>query len=264
MKKKISLVQMDVKFAAPEENYQHAINLMGQALEDNPDIIVLPEAFNTGFFPKENLEKIADKDGKKTKEIIGQFAKENEVNVVAGSVAVLKNDELYNTLYAFDRSGNVVAEYDKVHSFSPLDEHLHFKGGDHIVNFQLDGIDCSAVICYDIRFPELIRAATVKGVDLMFIPAAWPEIRTHHWVTLGLARAIENQMFVCTVNQASYAEETKYGGHSMLIDPFGEEILHLGDNEEVQTGEIDLDTIEGIRESINVYRDRQPELYKKL
>lgn len=262
MKKKISLIQMDVRFAEPKVNYEHAVKLMEKALEEDPDILVLPETLNVGFFPKENLEGLADCDGKMTKAVFGTFAKEHQVNIVAGSVANNKNGAIYNTLYAFNRAGEVVCEYDKIHGFTPAGEHEHFKGGDKVVNFEFDGLKCSAVICYDLRFPEIFRTATLQGVDLFFIPAEWPLIRKSHWVTLVTARAIENQMYVCAVNACGYAGETKYGGNSLLINPWGEEICHLGTEEEIQTAEVDLSIIKDIRQSINIFRDRKPEYYK--
>jgi Predicted amidohydrolase len=262
MKKRVSLIQMDVAFAKPDENYERAVALMAKAMAEKPDILVLPETLNVGFFPREELGKLADVDGKRTKEVFGKFARDNRVNIVAGSVANKKGECVYNTLYVFDRDGNVVCEYDKIHGFSPSDEHLYFKGGDKVFNFVVDGIKCSAIICYDVRFPELVRTATLRGVDLMFIPAEWPLSRKLHWVTLITARAIENQMFVCAVNACGYAGTTKYGGNSLLINPWGEEICHLGTEEKIQTGEIDLDIIQGIRDSINVFRDRKPASYK--
>lgn len=262
MQKKISLVQMDVTFGKPEDNYKRAVELMEKAMEEKPDILVLPETMNVGFFPKEGLSELSDVDGRKTKEVFGTFARDNKVNIVAGSVANKKEEYIYNTLYVFNREGHVVCEYDKVHGFTPSDEHHYFKGGDKVVIFELDGIKCSGVICYDVRFPELIRTATLQGVDLMFIPAQWPLVRKLHWVTLITARAIENQMYVCAVNACGYAGETKYGGNSLLINPWGEEICHLGTEEEIQIGEIDMDIIQGIRESINIFRDRKPECYK--
>jgi predicted amidohydrolase len=260
MQKKISLIQMDVALGKPEENFKRVAALMAKAMQDKPDILVLPETFNVGFFPQEDLEALADVDGKMTKAVCGAFARDHKVNIVAGSVANKKNGAVYNTMYAFDRAGNVVAEYDKVHGFTPAREHHYFKGGAKVALFKLDGIACSAVICYDIRFPELIRTATLQGVDIMFIPAQWPLVRKQHWVTLATARAIENQMFVCAVNGCG--GETKCGGNSLLLNPWGEEICHLGTEEEIQTGEVDLTIIQGIRESINIFRDRKPEYYK--
>ena len=123
-------------------------------------------------------------------------------------------------------------------------------------------IKCSSIICYDMRFPELIRTATLKDVDLMFIPAQWPLVRKHHWLTLATARAIENQMFVCAVNGCGMADTTKYGGNSVLLNPWGEELCHLGTEEDIQAAEIDMDIIQNIRASINVFRDRRPDTYK--
>ena len=262
MKKNISLIQMDVAFANPDSNYEHVVELMHKAMADKPDILVLPETLNVGFFPREGLAILADEDSKRTKEVFGKFAQENKVNIVAGSVANRRGNGIYNTIYVFDRDGKIVCEYDKIHGFTPADEHLFFQGGQAVKNFELDGIKCSCIVCYDMRFPEILRTATVRGVDLMFIPAQWPLIRKHHWLTLATARAIENQMFVCAVNGCGYAGEVKYGGNSVLIDPWGEEICHLGTEEEIQTGEIDMSVIQGIRESINIFRDRKPEYYK--
>ena len=253
---------MDVAFGEPEENYQKAIELMTKAMKEKPDILVLPETMNVGFFPKENLKNLSDTNGTKTKAVFGGFAKKYNVNVVAGSVANRKNDFLYNSVYVFDRNGSVVGEYDKIHCFTPSNEHCYFKGGDKTIIFELDGIRCSCVVCYDIRFPELVRTITVQGIDLLFVPAEWPLQRNMHWTILNTARAIENQIYVCAVNACGYAGKTKYGGNSLLIDPLGKEICHLGTDEAVVSGEIDTAIIDGIRKSINVYHDRKPECYK--
>ena len=260
MKKKISLIQMQVAMGNPEANYAHAEALVKEAAKDEPDIIVLPETINTGFFP-EDLEEKADKDGRETKALFSGLAKELGVNIIAGSVAVLEEGRVYNRGYVFDREGNCISAYDKIHGFSPMGETKRFTGGSHTVHFELDGIPASMVICYDIRFPELIRTAALEGIDLLFVPAAWPLVRKEHWIILNKARAIENQMYLCAVNECGKSGNTVFGGHSLLLSPWGEELCHLGEEEAVQTGTIDLDVIKDIRESINVFRDRRPELY---
>ena len=263
MKEKISLIQMDVALGQVERNYEKAVQLMELALEDKPDILVLPETLNTGFFPSPDsaLHAASDVDGVQTKKVFGAFAKEHGVNIVAGSVSVLENGCVFNRSYIFDRKGEVVASYDKIHGFSPMGETKSYTGGSSTVHFTLDGIACSMAICYDVRFCELIRTEALQGVDLFFLPAAWPLVRKEHWITLSKARAIENQMFFCAVNECGRAGSTQYGGNSMLLSPLGEELLHLGEKEQVATAEIDTDVLQGIRESINVFRDRRPELY---
>ena len=128
MKKKIALIQMDVAMAEPEKNYAHAVELMEKAMQHEPDILVFPETLNVGFFPTENLQALSDVEGAKTKEVFGSFAKKHGVNIVAGSVANVKDGVVYNTAYVFNRDGECVCEYDKVHGFTPSNEHEYFKG----------------------------------------------------------------------------------------------------------------------------------------
>lgn len=262
MNQKIALIQMDSVFAEPSQNFIRAVELMDEAMKGSPDILVLPETFNTGFFPTTNLKELADKNGEKTKKIFSAYAKEHKVNIVVGSVTTVKNNSIYNTAYIFDRSGNIVAEYDKIHGFTPSGEHNYYTGGDKLVTFSLDGLKCGIIICYDIRFCELVRSLALKGIDILFVPAHWPLIRKKHWINLVTTRAIENQMYVCAVNACSKAGDTIYGGNSLLVDPWGEELCHLDESERIGYGTIDVSTIKRIRESINVFRDRKPNLYK--
>lgn len=256
---KISCIQMDMRLGEADWNFAHAEELVRSTVAaEHPDVVVLPETWNTGFFPKK-LAPCADRDGKRTKSVFSALARELNVNIVCGSVANQKADGFYNTAYVFDRAGAVVAEYDKTHLFTPSGEHEAFQAGTHTCRFQLEGQKCGLIICYDIRFPELTRTMTLEGVDLLFVVAQWPEKRTMHLETLARARAIENQMFLTLCNSA--ASDTACGGHSAIIDPWGEYLAHAGDGETTITGDLDFSVIEGIRSSINVFRDRRPELY---
>lgn len=85
---KVSLIQMDMKFASPDENFAHAEELIRQAAQSHPDVITLPETWNVGFFPKENLAELSDKDGARVKETFSRLASELNVNIVAGSVSM--------------------------------------------------------------------------------------------------------------------------------------------------------------------------------
>ena len=254
---KISCIQMDMRLGEVDHNFARAQALIRSAAEtEHPDVVVLPETWNTGYFPAD-LASAADRDGERTKAVFSALAKELNVNIVCGSVANQRADGFYNTACVFDRSGAVVAEYDL---FTYAGEHEHFRPGTHTCRFTLDGRSCGLIICYDIRFPELTRTMTVEGVDLLFVVAQWPAKRTMHLETLARARAIENQMFLALCNSA--ASDTACGGHSAIIDPWGEYLAHAGDSEATITGELDFSVIEGIRSSINVFRDRRPELYK--
>jgi len=258
---KISCIQMDMRLGESAYNFAHAEALVRAAVDaEHPDVVVLPETWNTGFFPSD-LAPCADGDGERTRAVFSDLARELRVNIVCGSVATRRADGFYNTAYVFDRLGEKAAEYDKTHLFTPSGEHEHFQSGAHTCRFLLDGRRCGLIICYDIRFPELTRVMALEGMDLLFVVAQWPEKRTMHLETLARARAIENQMFLALCNSVGTAGETRCGGHSAIIDPWGEYLAHAGDGEETITGTADFSVIEGIRSSINVFRDRRPELY---
>ncbi|MBR0520814.1 MAG: carbon-nitrogen family hydrolase, partial [Spirochaetales bacterium] len=122
---------------------------------------------------------------------------------------------------------------------------------------------CALIICYDVRFPELTRTMTVKGVDILFMVSQWPLVRVPHLDALTRARAIENQMFVACCNSAGKAGDTVYGGSSSITDPWGEVLARaVGHDEEFVSADCNTDILSGIRNNINVFRDRRPELYK--
>lgn len=261
---KVSLIQMNMHLADPQYNYEHARKLVKKAMNENPDVLVFPETWNTGFFPKNHLSELSDVDGKETAKVLGGLAKEYHVNIVGGSVSNVKAGKVYNTSYIFDREGNSVGEYDKIHVFTPMKEDDFYEKGDHLGLFELDGHRCGIVICYDIRFPELLRSIALKSIDVLFVVAQWPDIRNEHWKILTRARAIENQIFLAACCSCGKAGGTQYGGSSVLLDPWGKVICEAGGKEEITSGDINFDILTQIRSSINVYADRRPDLYKNF
>lgn len=258
---KVTCIQMDMQFCCPDENFAHAARLIRQAMEEKPDVLVLPETWNTGFFPKEDLQALCDRDGSRVKEEIGALAAEFSVNIVAGSVSNVRDGKVYNTAMVFDRQGKCVASYDKTHLFTPMGEDDYYTPGDHLCRFTLDGVSCGLIICYDVRFPELTRSLTVPGLDMLFVVSQWPKVRTFHLRSLTTARAIENQMFVVCCNSCGTAGETLYGGNSAVIDPWGETVALAGEKETLLTAQCDMEILAKIRSTIPVFRDRRPELY---
>lgn len=259
---KVACLQMDMLLAKPEENFSHAAELVKRAMKDKPDVLVLPETWNTGFFPRENLQALCDRDGSRVKQVFGALAERNQVNIVAGSVSNVRGGKVYNTAMVFDRTGACIASYDKTHLFTPMGEDNYYTPGDRLCTFVLDGVKCGLIICYDVRFPELTRSLTVPGLDMLFVVSQWPKVRTFHLRSLTTARAIENQMFLVCCNSCGTAGQTVYGGNSAIIDPWGETVALAGETEEILTADCDLQILTNIRGSIPVFRDRRPSLYK--
>lgn len=259
---RVSAIQMDVQFADPECNYQQVQKLIEQATQEKPDVLVLPETWNVGFFPREDLQKVSDRDGERTREFLSALAARHNVNIVGGSVANQKHGKIYNSAYIFDRAGSCIAQYDKTHLFSYMKEDAYFEKGDRLAVFELDGIRCGIVICYDVRFPELVRTLALQGIAVLFVVAQWPVERVLHWRILNQARAIENQIFLAAVNSCGKLEETVCGGYSALFDPWGNILAGAEGKEKIISAELDLSIVTNIRDTINVYQDRRTNLYK--
>lgn len=258
---KIAAIQMAIALGNVDKNYDTAGRMIENAAEQGADTVVLSELWNTSFYP-DNVRELADENGARTKSFLAGLAKQYGINIVGGSVANRHDNGLYNTTFVVNRQGEVIASYDKVHLFSPGQEEKVFSPGSEPNLFQLDGIEMASIVCYDVRFCEWVRKAALAGAQMFFVPAAWPHPRLTHWQILNRARAIENQFYVTAVNSCGVSGDLKFCGHSMIIDPLGE-ILAQGEEEQtIVMADVDFDVIKSIRESINVFRDRRPELYK--
>ena len=258
---KISCIQMNVRAGQPDVNHVRAEALIRKGARQKPDVILLPELWNTGFAPKKIDRTLADIDGARTKVQIGKLARELRVNIVAGSVLTQKGGARYNTAYVFDRAGDCIAEYDKTHLFSPSGEGEAYAAGDRVVTFPLDGVTCGILICYDLRFGELARALALSGAKLLFIPAEWRKVASEQMLALLRARAIEEQVFAALCNGCGAADGTTFGGRSAIFDPLGKALARAGRTEKVISAEIDFAAQEKVRQDLPVFFDRRPELY---
>ncbi|GAE04736.1 aliphatic amidase amiE [Paenibacillus sp. JCM 10914] len=209
----------------------------------------------------DQIQKLADPDGRETSRLLSDFASKHEIQVVGGSVAERIGDRIYNSMYVFNRKGEQIAKYSKMHLFRLMDEEKHLHAGEECVTFELDHMTAGASICYDIRFPELSRTLALGGAQVLFVPAQWPNPRLHHWRTLLLSRAIENQMYVVACNRVGTSGETSFFGHSMIIDPWGDVVAEGGEEEMILTGTLDCSLPVDVRGRIPVFEDRRPNLY---
>lgn len=262
---KLALLQCDIKIGDTAANRERIQQLIHETMQKHPDVkvILLPEMWNTGYALTE-IHELVDDEGRVEREWISEYAKHYKVNIVAGSIAEKKDGKIYNSMYVFDMNGEQVARYAKLHLFRLMDEEKYLTAGDEPVTFTLDDKwCCGASICYDIRFPELIRSLALKGAKMLFVPAEWPQPRLHHWRTLLMARAIENQMYVISCNRVGTSGSTSFFGHSMIIDPWGEIVAEGKENEEILVGSIDPAMVDAVRERIPVFEDRRPEIYLK-
>ena len=260
---KLVVIQADIIWEDVDQNLDNFENKLSQIVE-RPDLIVLPEMFNTGFTM--NVEKCAEKENGKTVNWVQQRAQEKDC-VITGSLLVNEAGKFYNRMFWVNPDGSYET-YDKRHLFRMGFEHHTMSQGLNKKIVKLFDWRINLQICYDLRFPELFRTYALKGVKLVLLPAAFPYPRLAHWKILTRARAIENQFFIVGANQVGdenfEAEDTvTYFGNSCVIDPWGETLIEASENrEELLNVEIDLDRVDEVRSCMMILKDRRPDLYE--
>ena len=256
----ISLGQMQIRLARVEDNLATAEGMIGEAASTNADLVVLPELWSTGY-DLENAGDYADELGAGMFAQLADTARANSI-AVFGSVLERRGDQIMNCATYYDSKGSLGAVYRKIHLFRLFDEHKWLGEGESpsILAFPWGAAGLS--ICYDLRFPELFRRyAVAQGAKLMLLCAEWPLARVEHWRTLLIARAIENQCFVVAANSCGDTGGTVFGGHSMIVDPWGKVLIEAGEDECLLTAEIDLEEVDRVRQQIPVFEDRRPDAY---
>ncbi|MDV2686036.1 carbon-nitrogen family hydrolase [Alkalihalophilus lindianensis] len=263
---KLAIYQMDIIPGNPEENRQKVAKWINEVCEtDKPDTLVLPEMWTTAY-TLDDLHDLAEDESEITLTFIKELAKKWQVNLVGGSFATKENDKIFNRAVVIDRKGNLVYQYDKMHLVPMLNEHLYLEGGQSSAEtFELDGQKMGIVICYDLRFPELMRGLALEGAQAVYIVAEWPEARSNHWKVLQQARAIENQMYIVSSNRVGEYDGVEFCGNSMIVNPWGD-FIHFAtqDQEETIVASLDLEKVKEVRENVPVFKSRTPDFYKSL
>lgn len=261
---RVSIIQAPIGPMLLEENRKAIFHACEAALKDDPDVIVLPEMWNTGFYP----EKFSAEDDYMDEALcrdLAAFAKAHAVNLVAGSLTLWDGDKRANRAFVYDREGALLGTYDKAHLFPMGAEKEFFAPGDKNLAFELDGAGAGIVTCFDLRMLEWVRLAVMGRAKILFVPMAWGLSRVPHMHLLARARAVENQCFVVAVNCTKLGDYPAMGGGgSCVYDPMGEEVLMTGTEACVHTVNLDLNKVEEAKAMFDLYKERRPEIYGGL
>lgn len=260
----IVIYQMDIVAGDPKANRQKVSRWLGEQALENVDLVMLPEMWTTAYTLPELRDIAEDPADSETIRFLQDAAKRYHVHIMGGSMAVKQNGKVYNRAVVINNIGELVYDYDKIHLVPMLNEPAYLSGGhDPVKVFELDGVKMGVVICYDLRFPEIIRSLALQGCELLFIPAEWPDSRRSHWDVLSMARAVENQMYVVTCNRPGSYDGITFAGSSAFIDPWGN-VLQKGsvEHEETLQKTLDLSNVADVRKNVPVFDSRVPELYE--
>ena len=230
-------------------------------IEEKTEIVILPEMFSTGFSMRPEL--LAETMDGETVEWMKRVSRENSI-VLTGSIMIMEDGNYYNRLIWMLPNGQY-GYYDKRHLFAYGEEDKHYNAGNKRLIASVKGWRINLLVCYDLRFPVWARQAPLSPgsgdgseveYDVIIYVANWPERRSHAWKTLLCARAIENQCYVVGVNRVGTdANNIYYSGNSLVIDPLGQVLYHMADDEDVNTITLQKEMLEEVRSKFPFWKD---------
>jgi len=251
---RVAGIQLDTVWEDPPQSFARAKPWIAAAAATGARLVVLPEMYACGFSMA--TERIAEPvDGPSTA-FLREQARAHGV-WVCGSVPerAAGAPRPHNTLVLAAPDGTL-QRYRKIHPFTFAGEHEHYEAGRELVTVDVEGVRCTLVVCYDLRFADEFWGKA-KDTDCYVVVANWPARRRHHWQTLLAARAIENQAYVIGVNRVGQSGELEYSGDSRVVDPWGEPIALAASIETMIVAEVDPAVVADARQRFPFLRDRR-------
>lgn len=250
------------QWAVSPDSWEHNLSvltgLVQSAAEQGASLVVAPEAAMLDFGAPDSVLAAQPLDGPWVSRLVS-LADTTGVTLLAGMFeAVAGDSRCFNTVTAVTGDG-VVGSYRKVHLFDALgwkESDRLIPGPGSVLTFQIEDLAVGVMTCYDLRFPELARVLVDAGATALAVPAAWVagHLKREQWATLLRARAIESTAYVIGAGQAP----PRYSGASTVIDPFGEVLGVLGDQDgALVMGELSAARVTEVREKVPSLANRR-------
>ena len=255
-----------------DHNLDTADRLVRAGAARGAEVVVLPEKWSVLGTGEQMAAGAESLEGGTFIDWARSIARELGIDLIAGSIVehVADREKLANTSVHIGPDGDLKAVYRKIHMFDVevdgvvYEESEREQAGEEVVTTVLaNGVSLGMSICYDVRFPELYRALSADGAEVVAIPSAFTLATTRdHWEVLLRARAIENQCFVVAPNQiGAHPPGHRSGGRSMIVDPWGLVLASAPDVECAIVAELEWETLADVRDRLPALSHRRPELY---
>lgn len=264
---RISLVQMNSRAAARDENVERACEFVMRAAANGAEMVVLPEFFNCEYFPQYRDYKYmdyAEPDSGHTTCRMRKLAMTLRIWIVSTIFEMERPGLYYDTAMLINPQGEIAGKYRKVHPAALLSlEKIYFRGGSSFPVFPVSEWTVGFSTCYDNLFPESCRCLALRGAELIIAPYATPV--DDPWENFLTTRALENGVFLAACNHVGQEGDWRMTGKSMIISPRGKIAVQAsGSEEDIVTLEIARDDVIAARRSFPLFRDRRPEVYSAI
>ncbi len=245
---------------APGDVEANCAQLRGAAAEAaaaGAGLLITPELYLTGYDIGDRVRELAQRD---LTGMVRQIAREAGIAILAG-IPEAAGELFHNTAILIDERGEVLLRYRKTHLFGELDRHYFTPGEDLVVMAELHGVQIAVLICYDVEFPETVRAAAEHGADLIAVPTAQMtpfEFIAEHLIR---ARAWENQVYLAYINHDGREQTLEYVGGSSIVAPSGDVLAAAAHGDHLLLATIDTEVVARARTENPYLTDRRLDLY---
>ncbi|KOV85277.1 carbon-nitrogen hydrolase family protein [Nocardia sp. NRRL S-836] len=233
-----------------------------QAAAAGARVLVTPEMSLSGYdLGSRRLRELAEPESGPMCGEVARIASESGIAIVHGWPE-LAGEHVYNSVRLVDADGTGLATYRKTHLFGAIDRSSFSAGDTGVVQAVVDGLTIGLIICYDVEFPELVRAHALRGTELLVVPTAL--MSPWHFVaeTLVPARACESQLFIAYTNWTGRERRLEYCGLTRVAGPDGRVVaIDAGTRDGLLVTDLDPSLIAEVRKETPYLTDRRPELY---
>ncbi|MCX4402090.1 carbon-nitrogen hydrolase family protein [Streptomyces sp. NPDC059837] len=258
-----ALLQSSGRPGSVVENLKVLDEAAGRAAAAGAGLVAAPEMFLTGYAIGEDIARLAEPADGDSADAIAEIATRHGIAVAYG-YPEREGETVHNSAQLISADGTRLANYRKTHLFGCFERDHFTPGVQPVVQAELNGLRVGLMICYDVEFPENVRAHALAGTDLLVVPTA--QMHPFQFVAESVVpvRAFENQMYVAYVNRVGPEGEFEFVGLSTLAGPDGIARTRAGRGEELVLADADPDFLAASREANPYLKDRRPGLYGSL
>lgn len=254
----ILCIQINSVLENKSKNLEKIETQLSKASNRKLDLVILPEFFSTSIAYQKEPEP---ENGGETIKKICELAKKYNTNIIAGTVVRKVGEKYFNTSFAINREGDIVAKYDKIHLFNFMggNEGAFISAGNEIVTVDFDFARVGMAICFDVRYPLHFNKLIKENVDIITLPTAWLvpsevyknnlEYARDMWISMLRTRAYDNRVYFAVCNQTDMVNDDLYGiGTSMILSPTAEILAKIDDKEGSIYSEIEIENVDFMRQ----------------
>ena len=258
----LAILQANAAVLDPAMNCAAVDAAARDAAAAGADLLLTPELFPVGYAPRKVRAGLDAARLPALHNELADIARRHGIGLVYSLPGVSDQGEWHITATLVDATGTRLLDYAKVHLFGP-DERAAFTPAAErpaVVNFL--GVPTSLLICYDVEFPEAVRAAAAGGAELLLVPTALAHGFENVPQVLLRARALESQLTIAYANHAGTEDGCRFLGGSVAAGPDGGFLAAAGEAPELLFAEVDAESAARARATVPYLSERRPDVYR--